>query len=206
MIRKISGFRSVLSLAVVVCAASSSLALAAPDTTSVQAQAQAQASYGEREHTSMTRPNALSGEVLGRGGLYSVNYDRSFTEMFAAGAGISTWGYTSGLGTSRSILIVPVYGNFYFQPGPKRGFLTAGADIAVASSRQSSYLYGSSTSTSSSDNDSTFKTTNSGVAAIVGGGYEFRGESGFLFRATGYLLIASGGVLPWAGASFGGTF
>ena len=152
----------------------------------------------ERDHTAVTRPNALSGEVLGRAGLYSVNYDRSLGESFAVGAGLSTWSW-SDFDYRGTVTILPAYGNYYFSPGPKRGFITAGIDLAILSAdERTSSVYNSNRSSS--------LIRGSGVAPVAGGGYEFRGENGFLFRATGYVTLIQSTLIPWGGASFGVTF
>ncbi len=84
------------------------------------------------ENVAEERPNAISAELLGRGFLYSINYDRSLNESFAIGAGFSYWSVSS-FASKASIFAVPVYGNYYFSPDSNRGFLTAGLDFVGAS-------------------------------------------------------------------------
>src|SRR4051812_18289452 len=80
------------------------------------------------------RPNAIAGELFGRGLLYSINYDRSLNDSFAIGAGFSYWSVSSYY-SKTSVVVVPVYGNYYFSPDSHRGFLTAGLDFVGASIR-----------------------------------------------------------------------
>lgn len=142
----------------------------------------------QEEETALTRPNIISFELLGRGVLYSFNYDRSINEMFAVGAGISGYSASSD-GETASLFLIPVYGNFYFSPGPSRGFLTGGLDIVAASATLAGDTVGAS-----------------GAVPIIGGGWEYRGSGGFVFRLPGYILIGNGGTLFWIGLGFGVSF
>lgn len=128
----------------------------------------------ETEETVRTRPTAVSLELFGRALLYSLNIDHAISSHFAIGAGISYWKESDWWRDyNASITVVPVYANYYFTEKPRRGFLTAGANwISV---------------TSSGRNDNTFE--NSGVAGVLGGGYEYHDATGFLLRLGGYLII-----------------
>lgn len=145
------------------------------------------ATSGE-EGTALSRPNALSIELLGRGLLYSFDYDRSISDNFAVGAGIAGYSVSSG-SASLSLLIIPVYGNYYFSPGPSRGFLTAGLDIVSASGSDSSNTISAS-----------------GAVPTLGGGFEYRGEGGFLFRFPVYVVFGQGSTQFWFGIGLGFTF
>ncbi len=147
------------------------------------------------DNVATERPNAISAELLGRGLLYSINYDRSINENIAVGAGFSYWSLSSYT-SKASVLVVPLYGNYYFSPDSNRGFITAGMDIVSVSVEDHGFY--------SSDNY--FAGHASGVAAVVGGGYEYRGKGGFLFRGAPYLLAGSGGAAVWLGLTFGTTF
>lgn len=143
----------------------------------------------ENSSVATQRPNAVYAELLGRGALYSIGYDRSLSENWAVGGGFSYFGATSG-GVSFSAFILPFYGNYYFSPGPHRGFISAGVDVVVVSSSINNWGGISAT----------------GALGTLGGGYEYRGEGGFLFRAAPYVFLGQGGVRLWGGLSFGGTF
>lgn len=133
-------------------------------------------------------PNAVSLEILGRGGLYSLNYDRMLTDDFALGAGFSSYSVSSGNSNAKA-LIFPIYGNYYFTGGPHRWFATAGANVISASGNL----------------DGDAQISGSGVAGTLGGGYEYRGDSGFLFRAAPYVFVGNASGL-WLGLSLGYAF
>jgi hypothetical protein len=136
------------------------------------------------EETGATsRKNALSLELLGRGGLYSFNYDYSILKDLAIGAGAA---FYSAAGASASVF--PVYASQYFGGENHRFMVTGGPTLVLASaSADSATLNGK------------------GIAGTIGAGYEFRGDSGFLFRATPYFNFgALSGV--WLGLSGGMTF
>lgn len=137
-------------------------------------------------------PSTISVELLGRGGVYSFDYDKMVSDSVALGVGLSYFS-VSLFETNVSAVIIPVYVNYYFSTTPSRGFLTGGADIVVASASDRSGIgLGSFTGT--------------GAAGVVGGGYEYRGTSGFLFRAAPYLIVGTGGIAITAGFSFGVAF
>lgn len=140
-----------------------------------------QAGAENRQHT-------VSLELLGRAGLYSFNYDYSFNPNVSAGAGFSFYSISSG-GDSATLIILPVYVNYYFMEHVHRPFVSGGIDLLFASAK----VGGSGTF------------TGSGAAAIIGGGYEYKGDSGFVFRAAPYFLIASNSGL-WLGLSAGYSF
>jgi hypothetical protein len=148
-------------------------------------------SRAETVNDSMAELNrhAVSLELLGRGLLYSFNYDYLVQENIALGGGLSRVSISSG-SSSASVTSIPLYANYYFTSGsPHRFFGTGGANILFASGRLTDDA----------------QVSGSGLAGIVGGGYEYRGENGFLFRAAPYVLLGKASGL-WAGLSFGYTF
>ena len=136
-------------------------------------------------------PNAVSLELFGRANSYSLDYDHSFSERFALGAGFSYGNMSRHRfhSSTASLTVIPVYGNYYFESGINRGFVTAGADILSASQT----LNGAQTFRSS------------GGAAVFGGGYEYRGVSGFLFRGASYVIVGRSTEMT-IGLSVGATF
>ncbi|MEW6055446.1 MAG: hypothetical protein AB1540_02440 [Bdellovibrionota bacterium] len=140
----------------------------------------------DKKPVATERPNAFSIEALGRAALYSFNYDRSVSESVGVGLGMSYWGASAG-NIKASVLILPVYTNVYFSPHSSRGFLTGGLDLVFASAKVDDYAF-----------------SGSGALAVLGGGYEYRGDGGFLFRAAPYILVGSQ-VQIWGGLSFGFT-
>lgn len=136
------------------------------------------------------RPNAVVLELLGKAGLYSFAYDRMLTNMFAVGAGLSYFSASSG-GADASIFVIPLYGSVYFFEGNSRFFITGGFDIISVSGRSSG--------------DITF--SGSGVAPFIAPGFEYRADSGFVFRATlPYILLGKFNDSIWFGLSFGYAF
>lgn len=131
------------------------------------------------------RRHSVSLELLGRGLLYSFNYDYLIHDDIAVGAGLSTYSFSSGTSNAR-LTFVPVYANYYFTPGEHRWFASGGVNLIHASG--------------SIDKDE--KISGSGAAGILGGGYEFRGDSGFLFRATPYVFVGKASGV-WLGLSLG---
>lgn len=137
------------------------------------------------EMNESSRRHNISAEILGRGFLYSFNYDYMLTNDVALGAGLSRYSVSSG-DSSASAWVIPLYANYYFNEGKHRFFGTGGANLLLASG--------------TIGDDS--KVSGSGLAGVVGGGYEFKADNGFLFRAAPYLFVgkASG---AWLGLSLG---
>jgi hypothetical protein len=148
----------------------------------------AKANTEKNDDVSMDRPAVFSFEILGRGGYYSLDFDYSVNDEISLGAGLAAYSLSSN-SSSASIVILPLYGNFYFQPGPHRGFLSAGLDIVSISANLSGTSFGAS-----------------GVAPVLGGGYEYRGENGFVFRGAPYLVIGNSQIGFTIGLSFGYAF
>jgi hypothetical protein len=146
-----------------------------------------QSSADQDRSSKELRRSAMSLELLGRGLLYSFNYDYLINDSLALGAGASTYSIGSGT-TSASAWIIPVYANYYLTQGNNRWFTTAGANLIFASA--------------SVGDDS--RVSGSGVAGVLGGGYEYRGDGGFLFRAAPYVFIGKASGV-WLGLSFGYT-
>lgn len=145
-------------------------------------------STARAEHTRVTNPSALNLEVLGRGILYSVNFDRVMDDNLAAGIGFGT---TSLVGTGNATMI-PAYVNYYFLKDSGSLYATGGATIAIGDDVDTAETKFGSIELNS-------------VVPTFGLGYENRGDSGFLFRITGYGLIGAK-FSPWVGFTFGYAF
>jgi len=121
-----------------------------------------------------SRPNVVSIELFGRALVYSLNYDRAVSEQLTLGLGVTSWHVSNRWQDySSTVTVVPFYGNYYFTQNAGRGFISAGFDLISSSD--------------SGDHNGTF--TNSGVAGVFGGGYEYRDKAGFLIRLGGFLII-----------------
>jgi len=144
----------------------------------------------QSELISEPRRNAVSIELLGRGWLYSLNYDHLIFDRLAIGIGASYWNTTSWWSNiNYGATIIPIYGNYYFMTGLNRFFLTAGGDLVFVNPTLNS--------------NNVFQS--SGGAAVVGGGYEYRGSRGLLFRVAPYIIIGASTTLT-IGFTIGGVF
>ena len=144
---------------------------------------QTQESTMESTSGAASRKHALTLELLGRGGLYSFNYDYTVMQDLAVGVGAAF--YSAG-GASASVF--PLYASQYFGGENHRFMVTGGPTLVLASvDADSATLNGK------------------GIAGTVGAGYEFRADSGFLFRATPYYNFGALSGL-WLGVSGGLTF
>jgi hypothetical protein len=149
-------------------------------------------------HTRVTYPSALSVEVLGRSMLYTVSFDQVMNDHLAAGGGIGTVSTVfpnTDTDANKTATFVPVYMNYYFLADGGSPFVTGGVTLIT----NHSSVKNLETSTGG------LKLPSSSVMPVFGGGYENRGDTGFLFRVTGYL-VAGKSIAPWVGFSFGYAF
>jgi hypothetical protein len=139
----------------------------------------------------LERPNAFLLEVLGKGGLYSIAYERALADRVAVGGGLSYWPenqQTQEFGESDSrVFTIPVYGNAYlYQVIRSKIFATGGITWAFASA----------------DTDLESISGN-GPIGTIGVGYEYRAnEKSYLIRVTPQILIGDE-ITPWIGLSIG---
>lgn len=145
--------------------------------------------------------NTLSFELLGRGGLYSLLYDRSISRPLALGVGIS-FAPNTQFNQATNPLVIPVFAHVYPWVGAHRLIVALGSDFVMGSGA-----------------------TNAGTGVLVpflGIGYEMRKPSGFLLRIAPYIMATShlvnfddNGELkseshvslsPWIGVTVGGAF
>jgi hypothetical protein len=149
------------------------------------------------EHTRVTNPNALSVEFLGRGLMYSVDFDRVVNDDIVAGVGIGSTSMRNQDGTDPGVstLLIPVYASYYFMRDQGSLYLTVGADIVSNSSAVNGLktTYGNMTMNSNA------------VLPTFGLGYENRSDAGFIFRIAAYGIYASS-LNPWGGLTLGYCF
>lgn len=150
------------------------------------------APVSNEEPVALQRPNAISLELLGRAFGYSLNYDRSVSKHFGLGAGFEYLSASDGF-MNVTIIMVPLYANYYFSPNNSRFFLTSGFDLAFV---KASVTLLTDTSVSAST---------MGIAPFIGGGYEYRADGGFLFRVAPYVFVGKV-IRIWLGLSFGVAF
>jgi hypothetical protein len=149
-------------------------------------------------HTRVTYPSAVSVEMLGRAMLYSVNYDQVVNDTMAAGVGLGTVSmnfHDTDLDAGQTATFIPAYMNYYFMKEAGSPFVTGGVTLIL----NHASVKGKDTSTGG------LQIPSSSVMPTFGGGYENRGDNGFLFRVTGYL-VAGKSLTPWIGFSFGYGF
>lgn len=125
------------------------------------------------------RPNLAGFEFLGRGLIYSTNYERHVRRV-GFGAGIASWRIDS-----KTIAIIPLYVSFRPIGDTHSLYLSGGATV------------GSDISTLFSAPRAVF-----GTASV---GYEHFSKSGLVIRPT-FNLMFGGEVLPWPGLMIGYRF
>lgn len=138
------------------------------------------AAAGVREN----HPNLVGGELLGRGFVLTLNYERFLTNHFGIGGGIMAVGTTEG-----TIGIVPLYAS-----------LLTGNTHSLYLSAGGAFLGGGG---SVQDYESTW---------VMQGslGYQFQSPGGFfvrpLFTFNQATSGSGGGFLVWPGLTIGGSF
>lgn len=153
------------------------------------------------------RPWALQGELLGRGGFYSLNLEYAPMRAFAFGAGFS-YQSVSAMSVTADIVTLPLYANYYPTSHPvHRLFASGGVTILSVQGKS---------------DDIQMKAEAGGQEANVlirgldlvsatlpipnfGGGYEFAHRGGFLFRGQ-LLLFYTGEITPTFGLAAGYRF
>ena len=149
------------------------------------------------EHTRVTNPNAVSLELLGRGLLYGISFDRVVSDDLVAGAsfGRVSLNDLAGNDVNSSTTLIPVYMNYYFMREAGSAFITAGADLVLNSDevkgRKAAY--------------SGVEFSSTPLLPTFGVGYENRSDAGFLFRVAAYGIIGNK-LAPWLGFSMGFSF
>ncbi len=149
------------------------------------------------EHTRVTNPNSIGIEVLGRGLLYSIQFDRVLNDDLAAGIafGAIATKTASGTDSGKTASFIPVFMNYYFAREQGSIYATAGATLVT----NASDLNGLSA------NMSSLTFSSNAILGTVGLGYENRSDNGFLFRICGYGIIGTT-IVPWVGFNFGFAF
>lgn len=131
------------------------------------------------------RPNLIGGELGGRGVLFSLNYERYFTNDFGLGAGLMAV-KTSGGG----ITVVPLYASFV--PGNTHSpYLSAGATLISGGGDLQDW-------------ESTWLLS-------LSAGYQYQSSGGFFVRPFfSYLRAMEQGsgdpYIVWPGLTIGGSF
>ena len=153
----------------------------------------------EKKSKERTAFNSIFIELLGNGGLYSLNYDRLVTDYLSIRGGFSYFSISAaGNGSSASVTFMtfPIMANFLVGSPSHKLELGAGPLFAYAGG-----------STSSGGVGGTVSGSGFGVAGTAVIGYRYVPyDGGFHFKVGFTPLFGAGGVLPWGGISFGYTF
>jgi hypothetical protein len=127
-------------------------------------------------------------ELLGKAFLYSFNYQYTPVKQLGLEVGLGALGGGT-TDDNTTLIFVPFGGKFYIIPKDGSLYLTAGGV----------YLNGRTDAGPLDESGS----TSYGYAGL---GFEYRSESGLLFRGSAYGLIAGGGFWIWPGLSVGYAF
>lgn len=146
-------------------------------------------------HTRVTYPGAVSIEVLGRGIMYSVNFDQVLNDDMAAGFGYGSVATELNSVDGESAKMIPAYFNYYFSRAAGSLYGTVGVNVILNAKKVKGF--------DATTSDLTFPKDS--VMPTFGLGYENRGDNGFLFRAAAYGVVGKD-VTPWLGFSFGYAF
>lgn len=165
--------------------------------------------------------HALSVETLGKGGLYSLNYDYLASLKSALGFGFSYQSIRAQPTVSDAqinLITLPVYANFYFPIQDHRPFLSTAVTFikahATANLDLSSVFSGMRLTYTSETEDGQELTIDKAdfnmnnkvdlllAVPSVGAGYEYRTSDGAIFRIQALAFVYDQ-ITPWAGLSFG---
>jgi len=129
------------------------------------------------------KPNLIGGEILGRGIIVTLNYERFVTNNFGLGGGFMAIGGSGG-----AVAVVPLY--LSVVPGDIHSvYLSAGATLGV---------------------DAASSSIESQWVITTAVGYQYHSPNGFFVRPLFTLLVPAGGdssdFLIWPGLTIGGSF
>jgi hypothetical protein len=130
--------------------------------------------------------NVVYLELLGKGGVWGLGYERLLGNAVATGAALSF----SVAGSETVISASPYLGVYPFAEGRHRWFLHAGPQAVHSRTRSNVPEWPGTSSTR--------------FGAQLSTGYERRGP--LVFRAYGMLVAGDGGLAPWTGLSLGWGF
>lgn len=154
------------------------------------------------QSTDRKAKNLVYLELLGNGGLYSINYERMLSNDLSARLGFSYFSISAsasssdGSQSSAKASIVTAPALFNYMVGGKNHKLEMGAGATL--------IY---VSASASGGAASASGEGVGVAGTGVAGYRYSpADGGFVFRVGYTPLFGKGGYQSWGGMSFGGTF
>lgn len=139
-------------------------------------------------------PNSIYLELLGNGIIYSINYDRMFSENVGGRIGFTYFPAVSAIFTStEDIFVVPLLLNVFVGDGDSR--LELGAGIVYAQATLSTIF-------------SDQKEDASGMAETITIGYRYQERTGGLVFRIGFtpFFRFGEGFMPFGGVSVGTSF
>jgi hypothetical protein len=143
-------------------------------------------------NTRLTYSDSMNLEILGRGMLWSLSFEKVVSANVSVGLGLGT---VKVMPMDTQAVVVPMYMNYYFMNSGNSPFGTVGVNIVTNNSK---------VKTGKADvSDVEFGT--SSVHPTIGLGYEMRTDGGFLFRVAAYGIVADN-FSPWFGGTFGFAF
>ena len=146
--------------------------------------------------TNATPPrNMLGVELLGRGLLYSFNYERLLTRSVGVGGGVAAWSISdSGLfspAQKSTTVVIPAYISWTPAGRTHSPYLAGGITVAPSKVRQIHL-------------GNTFYNVN--AFGTLTAGYQFRSRGGFVVRPTLNGLVFDGEPFLWPGILLGFAF
>lgn len=144
--------------------------------------AQAPVVSGQVQAVRALRPNLVHGQLLGRGILYTLNYEHYFGPRIGAGVGLMAIASSDATFT-----LIPVFLSLNPVGDIHSLYLSPGAVfIAAGSPSQGDFV--------------------STVLGAVEIGYQYQSATGFMIRPGFDILFGGGGFLIWPGFSIGASF
>lgn len=151
---------------------------------------------------------AVVGEILGRGGIYSINGEFSPMREVTLGAGFSYYNARYGLAEA-TLMTFPIYAHGYFYDFAPRHRTMVSGGVTIVNLQLKSTAATINLKGGSEELDIFFdgqELVNATLPfANLGGGYEYRHEGGFLFRAQA-LVFYTEKLQPFFGSSVGYAF
>jgi hypothetical protein len=139
--------------------------------------------------------NLLGGELLGRGGLYSINYERLLTNRIGAGGGISLLSLSGGglfsASGSTTTVILPTYVSWTPVGRTHSPYLSGGFTLLTSRTRE--FFLGNTES-------------NVGAFGTLTAGYQYRSESGIVIRPFVSHISIDEDNFWWPGITLGVSF
>jgi hypothetical protein len=127
------------------------------------------------------RPNLVSGELGGRGIIYSVNYERYLTGRVGIGAGLMGFGTSDG-----AVALIPLYVSLNPVGDTHSLYLAAGTTGAVGSAN--------------------WEELESEWLGTFSAGYQYHSQTGFFVRPTLNIIYKGEDWLLLPGVAVGGSF